>query len=309
MTFSKLIFQLFIIIAVTSPWSTGQATDISNNLANFNAEHQSMIGKGFSDRKKSDIIENKYILEFKSLNNINSFQDISDPDIIGYFDATYTTAFYSLKYIYVQRMIDLYRELIRRHIETSNQEQYVYEMLIATRRFYEAQALRRNPQHSEEELLPTIRGSRHEAQPGAWAIDNAGSTISYEEIDLTNYSVIVIAHPLCHFSQAAFNAIQSRPELKIFFEKRALILTPQEGHLNIASIAQWNAAHPLLKMRLVDIQQYWPPQMTDWSTPVFYFFSKGRFTGSVTGWPPNGNIKELIRMINNIDPSALKSAS
>lgn len=299
MNLSTVIAKFFIFLILLIPFiSAANNKNTNRALSEFNSASQSIVGRGLNDRQKGEIIERKYLSEFYDINNKFNLSQLSDSDILGYFDATYTTAFYSLKYFYIEKLRGIYSDLARRGINTNAQQHYIYDMLIATRHFEEAKTLRDNSQYYADRPLPYIRPTGDKQQPGAWEEADHGNTITYTPINIAYYSVIIVAHPLCHFSQDAFKAITANKELQSFFSRYAIILTPQEGNLNLSSIALWNERYPSLRMRLVDDQSYWPGEINNWSTPAFYFFHDGKFIGSVIGWPPEGRTKELIALIN-----------
>jgi hypothetical protein len=111
-------------------------------------------------------------------------------------------------------------------------------------------------------------------------------------VDLRKLSLVVVGHPLCHFTQRAVFDISREGELEAV-TKGALWVLPQDGNLDSALLSQWNASHPGQAMAAVYLESSWPG-FSYWGTPTFYFLKNGAVERSVIGWPSGGNGKALL---------------
>jgi hypothetical protein len=111
--------------------------------------------------------------------------------------------------------------------------------------------------------------------------------------------VVVVAHPLCHFSQNAISAIAADPELSAGL-KQAIWLAPPDGNLRLDVFRNWNRIHPLQRMAIAYTKTEWP-SIDSWETPTFYFFRKGELVGKVAGWPVSGHSQELREQLRKLE--------
>jgi hypothetical protein len=110
--------------------------------------------------------------------------------------------------------------------------------------------------------------------------------------------VLVVADPLCHFTQDAVAAIQADPQLKRYFSGHSKWLAPTGTGLDLAAVRTWNEGLPDYSLSLVDDVHTWP-DITTWGTPTFYFFEQGKVAHVVHGWPAEGHAGELKAIIGD----------
>ena len=110
--------------------------------------------------------------------------------------------------------------------------------------------------------------------------------------------MVVISHPLCHFSRNAMAAIEADPALSKAMA-RSLWLAPVDRKLNLEVIRQWNGEHPEHPMVIAFDRAEWP-DFDSWSTPMFYFLRDGKLVSVVEGWPSEGNKEALLKAAEQI---------
>jgi hypothetical protein len=122
----------------------------------------------------------------------------------------------------------------------------MYEAFIGARMLIEARALAGQHPMPELQALPKL----HEAtdlvpgHPTEWAVNPNKRELLRRSADLQPVQVVVVSHPLCHFSQHAMRDIQSDPVLREVFLKHAKWLVPQSNRLDFDVIQQWNRRTP-----------------------------------------------------------------
>lgn len=154
----------------------------------------------------------------------------------------------------------------------------------------------------ELEVLPEL----HEApdliagHPTEWAVDPNKHELLRRSVDLhQSTQVVIISHPLCHFSQAAMHDIQADPVLSKIFEANARWLIPQGNHLDFGVVQQWNREHPGQQAALAFRRDEWP-MIDSWATPTFYFLKNGVVNAKVEGWPKEGRRSELLTALRQV---------
>lgn len=110
--------------------------------------------------------------------------------------------------------------------------------------------------------------------------------------------VLVVADPLCHFTQDAVASIQVDPVLREYFARHSTWLVPDGLSLELDAVLEWNRAFPGYPLALVNDVRDWK-QVGYWDTPTFYFFEHGKVVHVVRGWPPEGRADELKAIIGD----------
>lgn len=212
------------------------------------------------------------------------------------FRATYDAVFYTLERRYVQDMqadLDRLRAL---HADELRHYQDLYVTLVGLRDFAAARAVLASQPMASSESAPTIVAALVDGRgPSALVLSEDGSSASQQPIRLSGaVAIVVIGHPLCHFSRDAVAAIEADDRLKVVFASYAHWLMPQDGRMRPRRVAAWNAAHPQARMDYIYRQSDWTVVET-WATPTFYFFKNGRRVGKLVGWAPRGEGERALR--------------
>ncbi len=108
--------------------------------------------------------------------------------------------------------------------------------------------------------------------------------------------VLVVADPLCHFTQDALKAIHADPILRQYFAGNSKWLRPDGLSLDLDAVRTWNHAFPEYPLSLVNEIRNWK-DIAYWDTPTFYFFEHGQVVQTLRGWPPEGHADELKSFI------------
>lgn len=188
---------------------------------------------------------------------------------------------------------------ILRTLETRNQAQSrhytdYYRALISVRSFEQAKQFAGRHSLADVETIPTITRLAPGTIPAAWRVHPTRSEIIREPLALPDgVQVLVIGHPLCHFTQDAARHISADTSLQRVLAG-ALWLAPQSRTLDIQAVQDWNRQYPEMKIRLVDRRDDWP-QLQTWGTPTFYFLRDGQVVETVAGWPQEGRRSELLQ--------------
>ena len=218
------------------------------------------------------------------------------------YKAARLTAFYTSDGKHVRDMASFLDGLQQQGLATKSHYVHMYEVLIKARMLAEARELARQHPLPELEALPEL----HEAadltagHPTEWAVDPDRHELLRRGVDLHQPAqVVIVSHPLCHFSQAAMRDIQADSVLDKVFSEHARWLAPQGTHLDFDVVQRANREHPEHQTTLVFRREEWP-MIDSWTTPTFYFFKDGAVSMKVEGWPRGGHRSELLAALRQV---------
>ena len=221
------------------------------------------------------------------------WRQASDSDLDLYFRAASFVAFYSMRVSDVARMERLLGMLDDRKIAQPRHYADMYGALLSIRSFDRARALLDAHPGLAVDPLPTVVMGSAGAAPTVWRYSQDKAAITQTRATLSpDVQVIVIAHPLCHFTQAAARSISSDPQLRAALDG-ALWLAPQSRSLDVSAIQDWNRKHPTMQIHTVNRRSDWP-SLENWGTPTFYFLRDGKVVETVVGWPREGRRAQVL---------------
>lgn len=224
-------------------------------------------------------------------------ESMSDDDLQASFKAAYLAAFFSIDQPYISEMKTYLDALDQRHIASASDYIKMHDIFIAARMFNDANEVEATHADLDMEKAPLITGQRGPAhEPSRLTIAPRGTALNYERVDLKGKVLVVIAHPLCHFSVNAVREISEQPLLSQIF-KDAIWLAPPGTRLNIPDLRLWNSDHPDATLALMDQRRDWP-MFDAWATPTFYFLNNGKVIEKVEGWPPTNGLDGFFNAAN-----------
>ena len=214
-------------------------------------------------------------------------------ELRAHFETANVTVFYANDRELAHELLALYRALESSGSATPDDLDLTAQALFKARAFDAANALlQAHP--GKQAPVTLVRPQPVAAHAPAVMRVEADGQLSLHPADaaVLENGVVIIAHPLCHFSQAASAAILADPQLHDAL-RTALWLVPTEGNLHLGQIRDWNANHPEQAMQLTYDWLAWD-MIPGWSTPNFYFFHDGQLLTRVQGWPTDGSRKDEL---------------
>jgi hypothetical protein len=169
-----------------------------------------------------------------------------------------------------------------------------YQLLVANRRFDEARRFLTAHPTLDAPAPPRLLSAHPDDGAAELRVGEEDGTLVWVPVDMAALPrILVISHPLCHFTQDAARAIEADPALKALFAAHAKWLAPQDQTTDFTIFRQWNADHPDMQMTITYRAAAFP--MIDiWATPTFYFIDHGRVVSRVRGWPRGGRREEVL---------------
>lgn len=190
-------------------------------------------------------------------------------------------------------LIDI-RELDRRGIASERAYQDEVYAFVQARMFENAQGI--VAAHPKAVLPPipkvSITNGFNPDAPAILSWNKDANKFVAQNVNLKDYKLIIVGHPLCHFTQRAVVDISEDDKL-MSVTQGALWILPQDGNLDPSIISDWNTHHPNQIMSVVYLAAKWPG-FNNWGTPTFYFLKDGKVDRSIVGWPSGGNAKALL---------------
>lgn len=216
-----------------------------------------------------------------------------DDELRSAFKASYIAAFFAMDQRVTSEVKGYLDALQRRGIASDQDFAKMHDIFVVTRMFDNANEIKAEHSALNLEKAPAIVGRPSTRKPSKLALSPQGDALIYQPVDLRGKVIVVIAHPLCHFSVNAIKAISEQPALSALF-KGSVWLAPPGPRLNMPEIAKWNDDHPGAALAFMDQRADWP-MFDAWATPTFYFLNNGNIVAKVEGWPPVNGMDDLNR--------------
>lgn len=244
--------------------------------------------------------------------SVGTLDQLSNDDVKAYFSASYLLAFYTNDIRDLALVQAGFEALATRGIESPFDVKMLFNQYVAYRDFEKARSLAARYPSVDLEVLPgfaPIEGVFRGPTVLELGDDGVVSRVPAGPPDHGPY-VVVAAHPLCHFSENAIRAIRQDPQVAGLFAGRTLWLMPQDGHMNLDEVRDWNREFPDYAMRWAYQTSDWP-MIKRWATPNFYFYLDGKLVDTVIGWPPEGQRDALLAAFAKIGvvPQAVDQTS
>lgn len=238
---------------------------------------------------------------FEALSAPAQLTTLSPGDLHLLYDATVVATIHTKNTAYLATLKRAEARLSALAAATPEQYTQMFRVLVLLRRFDAARALADAHPDLDVEQLPRIldRTPPNASGPGLLVVDATEDLLLRQAANLPRGPhIVVVGHPLCHFSRNAVAAIEADPDLARIFANASWI-KPQDGRLRFNTMQEWNAQHPGAIYRIAWRESEWP-LIDSWATPTFYFIEDGKLAAKVVGWPAEGNRDALLSAADEI---------
>lgn len=223
-------------------------------------------------------------------------------DLLLLFDAAAST---NLVHPGAPALADLLRvhaELVRRGVDTRRTlDDTVLQALVAARAFGQARTFATARPALAAQAIPAIVDAMGTAFSGrsVFDYDQASHTLTRKAFARpVDMELIMVVNAGCQPSRRALDAVRTDPALRARLQQANLtIIVPPSAAIPFPFVADWNAANPATPIRIPFNLREWASVNTG-AVPMFYLLQDGRVTGSVTGWPPEGNAARLHALLD-----------
>lgn len=216
--------------------------------------------------------------------------------------ATYETVFYTNDRNMAQRLAVMTAAAQKRTRLSEDELEQPYTAFVQTRQFKQAAQWSAANPTLKLEALPALRDAlpARTGQLTELHISPKGNTLERRAVALpAGPHVIAIGHPLCGFSARSHKALRDDPQLSAAFKGKIKWIAPQNGHLNVDVLRDWNRDNPDAPLTIAYQQSEWA-DIPAWHTPTFYFFNGGKLVATVEGWPAEGSKGALVDGLKKI---------
>ena len=287
------------------PFSVGsKPIEIPSGLIGQNYEifHKQNTPTSHSEQERARLVSSQFDALFKNEVTGPKLKTANGADLQLLFRAANSTAFVTADPRHLEVMARVLDELQSRGLALPNHYADMHATYVQARMFEEASRLSSDHPSVVVESVPTLQEAA-----GAGAGGPTELVVSAERRELMRQPValdlpvqiVVIAHPLCHFSQDASRDIKADPVLNAIFQDHAKWVAPQGRDLKFDLFQEWNREHPDQAMTLVYKRDEWP-MIDSWGTPTFYFLKAGTLIAKVQGWPREGRSEDLLAALRKV---------
>ena len=313
----KILPMRFIIAIVGVLFLAGCQRSVARKntiLMNYeNVERQKVIESKISSKEYVNNFKAKYneLLDGQKL----EFSKYDDKVLKGLWFASYLMALYSQEQKYVLQMESIFESLKQRNLDKeecfqSPCAEELYEIYLRFSDFPKAKQLVQQYPAILTDYVPDINEDAAMLQKPyrLYKVSPDGKSLNLISVQMDgNKKIVALLNPECHFAEQAMNAISSTPDLRDYFEKHALIISPVYSSISsIAKTAEWNKNNPKLEYFVYlnknnmrkDWEQFELKGLTD-----FYFLKNNLIVYRIPGWPPTEDefIAEMRNAISKLE--------
>lgn len=287
---SLSLVSLFVSVSAAAPLKT---TKTLSPVEQHYIQLDKIIRDSSGKENQAKISSEAYERFFRSLQNSSNLEKANLDDLQALFMAAGAVDFYWPSDQHVADLRLDFMELSRRNAQTQEQTSTVYSALYQARKFSELNKF--FSEHAASGLPPpphvsTISDSMEHSILRV-SPDHNRLVRSHADLDIGSH-ILVIGHPLCHFTQNAAKAIDKNLALKRIFKKDSVWVSPPDRNLDLSPFQEWNKKHPEFAMSIGFAKSSWP-EVKVWQTPTFIFMKDGKVVDEVIGWPNEGNMDAL----------------
>jgi hypothetical protein len=223
-------------------------------------------------------------------------------DLLPLFEAATLAAEQSPDSPALADLLLVHAELTSRGVDTRRTlDDSALHAMLAARRFEQAQAFAATRPHLAHRPVPRVVDRLGPGFQGRseFRYDAANKTLTRVAAPPpVGTELLMVVGAGCHFSANALDAIANHPALRTRLRDAGLALVvPPRAPIPLAYIADWNAAHPDLPIRIPAYAQEW--QALDvLGTPEFYLVKNGKAIAKRSGWPAEGNRAALLELLD-----------
>jgi hypothetical protein len=286
------------------------SADVARRLAQleqFAAEH---AGQRASDATRTTTlgvpaILQRYQMLFGERMNAAALKAQPPGDLLPLFDAAALAANDNPDADAFDHLLLVHDALAARGIDTRRTlDRSLLNAMLAARRFEQARTFTAARPHLADKAIPAVVDKLGPDFQGrsVYDYDAAGNTLTRRPVPhAVGTELLMVVGAGCHFSQDALQAIAADAALQERLRQAKLMLiTPPHAAIEFGFIADWNAAHPTLPIRVPASPQEWPG-VDALSVPEFYVLKDGKVIGKRSGWPAEGNKAAVVALVEAAD--------
>lgn len=227
----------------------------------------------------------------------DSLKGMSEADLRALFLAGYITVYHTGRAEHLDDLYFIRGILLAKHEDVRVETDYLYKSLIKLRRFDEAFRVAGSSKITHEPIptvnwAPTSKGAVPMMVPSS-----DGGSLNVESFKLrSDYTVIVVSHPLCHFSRNASHDVTADRKMAGLLNNHVLWIEPPGPTLAMKETLKWRGELSGQPVALMYSQSDWP-LFPSFDTPTFYVFRGNTLIGTKEGWVGSPDIDQLKTLV------------
>jgi len=295
---------IFLLLAAMGVFATVNNTAASDKTdGNALDQLEAHIQTYHSTSERSAIpLEDNYFKLAPRIFNEEQLQEASPTYLDRAFSAAHGVSFYLRDDTGLKAMERTLEAMESRDIDKDEHYTDLFQTYVLLRAFSKAEDLRKRPNAPELPDLPETEDplGKNYDQPSHWVISSEGRTLRREPFTMPEESgIIMVAHPLCQFSNSAVSAMLSEPVIGDVIRENIQLVAPTNTHLAFDVLQSWNREEKLPKISLAHQIQGW--DHFDFSgTPSIHFLDRGEIKGHIMGWPDDERIDKVEANLQRI---------
>lgn len=227
-----------------------------------------------------------------------NIQTLSDEQLFELSKLTHHISFYTKSPHHISTLTTVILELTDRgYTKIYPLVLHLEEAMVSARMFSELEDLKNRFNSIDFKSNVTLK-MKSSSLAGPTIISVEKGNLVRETFTFGKYDIIVVSHPLCHFSNNARTFINSDDDLLNIFIKYSTWLIPPAGNFYLSNVEEVNANENLPFAYFYKMSEF--PEIESWDTPSFYFYKDGQLKFSFSGWPREGNHENLIEGLQSI---------
>jgi hypothetical protein len=255
-----------------------------------------------STASRTESMASYYDEVFAGRMNAAMLRQEASGDLPALFDAAALASNVDPGSLATEHLLYVHREMVARGIDTRRGfDESVLYGLLAARRFEEARSFAGGRPHLGKHKIPTVVDALGTAFSGRSLYEyDAAKDMLVRRADPppAGVELVMVVGASCHFSRDALAALRADPILLARLRQANLkLLTPPRAPIPFWYLAEWNAANPILPLRVAYDTKEWK-LIAEANTPEFFLFKDGKVAGHVVGWPTGGNAAALLSMLD-----------
>ena len=248
------------------------------------------------------------IYETELVRQLNDADKLSDQSLHSAYQAMRLAFFYSRlseqshASIIILNLHYLYNLLVKRGIATADETKQMYESLITSRQFTEAEFLKESSNESSLPAIPSIQISNQfdKYHPAMYSLDTSKTGLVLHNATLRKKGPQIIIVAECHFARDAASAIANDPVLNQgFIEGNAIWIEGDQADFSTREIYRWNVMFPNHPLSIAYSNPMWT-NIKFTASPAFFFFKDGQLISKQEGWSSKTSPKLLIKSLASI---------
>lgn len=228
-----------------------------------------------------------------------AMQTLTNKELQQLFRALNRVNFFTADQLSATDLEKVFKEKVKRKLQVENQVKDLYRSYIRSRLFDEGKALAAQYNHLDLSQIPEISNSTLSGKRLMALNKDNNALISNQFTMPKRNHIIIVSSPICNPCRRLFKWLETQPELMQLVVDNSTWIIPVTDDFYLDELIEVNQAYAPIKLQYVYDTKDWP-EITDWSTPIFYFFKDGKVAKQLAGWPKEGRKAGLIRGLKAI---------